>query len=215
MVNDFIELPANKASLARRKLVHGVGINDADYIVKPTIKLIRTACPYYTTWEGMLSRCYSRRMSDKHRTYKDCYVCKEWLLFSVFKKWMITQEWHGLEIDKDIKIPDNKIYSPSTCLFVSSSLNTLFNKNKSSRGKYPIGVYFYKRTGKFKSQCRTRIKKVSLGYHETIEEARLAYVNFKNSIIEREANLPINKKIKIYILNHMELNENPLVKGNE
>ena len=53
--------------LGTRKLVFGVGINDADYAVTEyettEVNGVRKqkfvwGCPYYLTWKGMLRRCY-------------------------------------------------------------------------------------------------------------------------------------------------------------
>ena len=70
------------------KLVFGVGINDADYVIKVKVDGGYQDCPYYLKWKEMLRRCYSNRVASYHPTYKDCYVCEDWLIFSNFKKWM-------------------------------------------------------------------------------------------------------------------------------
>ena len=81
-----------------RKLVHGVGINDADYAVvefetigyadgKRKQKLV-WFCPYYRAWTSMLKRCYSIKSQERQPTYKGCSVTDEWLTFSNFKSWM-------------------------------------------------------------------------------------------------------------------------------
>ena len=46
----------------------------------------------------------------------------------------------GWELDKDILVKGNKIYSPDTCCFVPKEVNTVFTKRQSKRGDYPIGV---------------------------------------------------------------------------
>ena len=77
-------------------------------------------CPYYMKWHGMLQRCHSVAYIKKKKnpTYKDCWACDEWLLFSNFKAWMRAQEWEGKHIDKDLLITGNKKkYSPETSYF--------------------------------------------------------------------------------------------------
>ena len=67
-----------------KKLVCGVGVNDTD---TPT-----QTCSYYGRWKNMLKRCYDKRYMSKHPTYKDCSVCDDWLIYSNFKAWLISQE---------------------------------------------------------------------------------------------------------------------------
>ena len=122
---EFIEMPASKKSLSFRKPVFGVGTNDADYIIDRRIDGKRVACPIYRAWKNMLKRCHSDKYQKDRPTYIGCSVCKEWLTFSNFRRWMLTQDWQGKQIDKDIKFKGNKIYSPETCMFVTNKENTI------------------------------------------------------------------------------------------
>ncbi len=97
-------------------------------------------CPYYTKWMSMLKRCYSENSLTTNPTYKGCSVCDEWLTFSNFKSWMETQDWEGKALDKDLLVYQNKVYSPETCCFISSKLNTFLVKSDKIRGDYPLGV---------------------------------------------------------------------------
>lgn len=115
----------------RNKLVHGVGVNDANYPVvnysstnKITGKPTQTICIFYNTWKAMLERCYSESLKRRRPSYIGCTVCEEWLLFSNFKVWMETQDWKGNQLDKDLLIEHNKVYSPETCLFLSREVNS-------------------------------------------------------------------------------------------
>ena len=74
----------------------------------------------------MLQRCYSESHLVRQPTYKGCSVCEEWLTFSNFKSWMEQQDWEGKQLDKDLLVYKNKIYSPETCVFVSSVINSFF-----------------------------------------------------------------------------------------
>ena len=97
-------------------------------------------CPYYTKWMSMLKRCYSENSLTTNPTYKGCSVCDEWLTFSNFRRWMETQDWEGKALDKDLLVYKNKVYSPETCCFISSKLNTFLVKSDKIRGDYPLGV---------------------------------------------------------------------------
>tara|TARA_R110002049_G_C8858977_1_gene538029 strand:+ start:91 stop:618 length:528 start_codon:yes stop_codon:yes gene_type:complete len=120
----FIERKASKGSLAKRKLIYGVATNDASYSVTINVDGVVYVCPFYSRWVAMLRRCYSVDYKKKKKTYEDCYSCDSWLLFSCFKLWMETQDWKGKELDKDILIKGNKMYSPGTCLFVTTKENS-------------------------------------------------------------------------------------------
>ena len=102
----------------------------------------------YQQWIDMLRRCYDPYYLNKKPTYIDCYVCNEWLCFQNFAKWCEENYYEVkneiMHLDKDILIKGNKIYSPETCMFVPERINILFVKNKSIRGKYPIGISEYK-----------------------------------------------------------------------
>lgn len=136
------------------KLVHGVGINDAGYTVarssRASGKCVQLwICPFYNTWKGMLERGYSEKCKKRCPTYRDVTVCEEWHRFSNFRAWMIEQDWEGKQIDKDLLVEGNKIYSPTTCVFVSKRTNTFCLESNASRGEWPVGVYRHKRDQKF------------------------------------------------------------------
>jgi len=83
----------------------------------------------YNAWHHMIMRCYDVKLQIKIPTYTDCEVCDEWHNFQVFAEWFKDNYIDGYELDKDIKIKGNKLYSPSTCLFVSK-LDNILEANK-------------------------------------------------------------------------------------
>lgn len=89
---------------------------------------------------SMLKRCYSENSLTANPTYLGCSVCEEWLTFSNFKSWMEQQDWEWKHLDKDLLVYQNKVYSPETCCFISSRLNTFLVKSDKIRGDYPLGV---------------------------------------------------------------------------
>jgi len=165
-------------------VVYGVGINDADYTVKPKQNGIQTCCPYYLRWQGMLLRAYSADFHSKHPSYIGTSVCKEWLSFMNFKKWMKKQEWENKELDKDIIYPNNKVYSPKTCVFVSTELNRLLTAREAKRGKYKKGVSWNKVAKKFHAQISIHGKRKNLGLFIYEEDAHKAYIMAKIEHIE-------------------------------
>lgn len=203
-MNTFKEVPASKKSLSLRRSIYGIGINDADYEIKLKIDGKVLVCPYYSAWASMLSRCYSIKYQHNQPTYKGCSVIKDWHLFSNFREWMVAQNWQGMALDKDILLIGNKIYSPSTCVFVSTAVNSLLVNNRAKRGDYPQGVSFHRLSGKYRTHCRVKAKQEYLGLFDTPEEASEVYKKAKYSEIMRIANTqPL--KIRDGLYRHAEL----------
>jgi hypothetical protein len=172
----------------KSRLVHGIGINDADYVVRPTINGTQVWCPFYQTWAHMLMRCYSSKGQTHRPSYIGCAVDSKWLVFSNFKSWMENQDWEGKSIDKDILIQNNKVYSPLTCIFVNNHINSLLNSCTSARGELPRGVSFDKRYRKYSAKCSAYGNYKNIGRYDTSEEAHQAYKEFKYKYIAEIAN---------------------------
>jgi len=180
---DFEQNKVNKIALAKRRPILGTGINDAPYLTQPTVEGKIIACPYYQKWHGMMARCYSPIYHKRQPTYADCTVVPSWHSFMAFREWMVKQKWEGLELDKDLKYPGNKMYSPYACLFIPQALNKLFTDHAAARGLYPIGVSLYKSTGQYAAQIRHNSKKKRLGLYPTPELASEAYQAERNKKI--------------------------------
>ncbi len=204
-ISQFVEIPATKNSIANRKLIYNVAINDADYLTKPIINNKIVGCPYYTVWSNMLQRSYSDNYKSNNPSYNGCTVCEDWLTFSTFKSWMKKQDWKGKSLDKDILVLGNKIYSPEACIFVEQYINTLLTFNKSNKGKYTPGVNYCKQSNKFEARCRTDNGRIRLGLFNTPEEATSAYNTFKKQHIIDIANIQSDNKLKAGLLRHAEV----------
>ncbi len=187
----------------RNKLVYGVGINDSDYNINTTIDSKQVICKYYLTWRSMLQRCYDSKYQVNKPTYIGCSVCEEWLTFSNFKNWMMLQDWEGKCLDKDILVQGNKVYSPSTCVFVTNAINALFTKSDAARGQYKLGVSFHKRDGMFTAQCKANGKNKFLGYYLTEEEAYQVYKIFKQAHIRNIALEQPDERLKQSMLQYI------------
>jgi len=88
--------------------------------------------PLYIIWISMKMRCYN----PNEKAYKDygargVTICQEWLSdFQDFFDWAIANGWEkGKFIDKDIKNPNSKEYSPENC-----SIVTRVENNRARRG---------------------------------------------------------------------------------
>ena len=167
------------------KLLHGVGVSDADYFVtkKENGKQV-WRCPYHQTWKSMLMRAYSDKYKQKNPTYQDVTVCEEWHSFMRFRAWMEKQDWEGKELDKDILFEKNKIYSPNTCVFVDGVVNNFLNDQAAARGEWPIGVYWNEQKQKFISQCNNPFTKEKeyLGYFHCPNQAHRAWKKRKHEL---------------------------------
>ena len=176
-----------------KKALYGVGVNDVDYCVY--------SCPYYKKWHGMLSRAYSSKYHKRRPTYNSVVVCQDWHVFSVFRSWMILQDWEGKELDKDILYPGNKCYSPETCCFVNKEINLLFkNFTLSENRTFPVGVS--KNGRKFQARLRVHNKRKSLGSFLTIEEAHWVYIAAKIVYIENFYPI-VEERIKEGLMRHV------------
>ena len=141
----------------------------------------------YKKWYNMLNRSYND--VDDFKSYKDVTVCEEWHNFQNFAKWFYEnynpetmQDW---QLEKDILVKGNKIYSPETCCFVPQDINAMFIKSNNTRGKYPIGVH--KGGNKFIAQLIIRGVVLAIGTYNTPEEAFQIYKKAKEQYIKEVA----------------------------
>lgn len=183
-------------------LVHGVGINDANYSVRPSVIGKRPQCAFYSRWERMLFRCYGDPALIKRPTYKGCTVCDEWLVFSNFKSWMEKQSWEGKVIDKDIIVSGNKIYSPDTCALVDQKTNLFVTDRGAKRGDFLIGVGYIKSSGKFAARCGNPFTGVQeyLGCFSLEIEAHEAWRSRKHELSQALAMIQEDKRVAAALL---------------
>lgn len=162
--------------------------------------LLFTDSKEYRTWYQMLKRCFDVKTKEEKPTYKDASCCKEWLSFENFCNWLYSQDnyeiWKDLKwsaIDKDILIKGNKVYSPKNCLLVPVNVNNLFVKHDALRGNYPIGVCFV--NNKYAANCTNPIQNriVRIGLYDTMEDAFIAYKQYKEKLIKEIAIIEYNK----------------------
>ena len=175
------------------KKVFGVGINDDTEIHAHNSEPIA-----YRKWRTMIARCYSEKYHCKQPTYIGCEVCEEWKTFSNFKKWHDANYIDGYELDKDLLLRNNKLYSPQTCCYVPKDINTLLLNCKSARGDTPIGVT--KKIGslgiKYLAAMSHYVNGKRTGYigsYDTPEDAFSAYKRTKESYIKKIAQTYYNE----------------------
>jgi hypothetical protein len=189
--------------MKKPRKVYGVGINDADYAVKPTgPDGKRLCCPYYRVWNSMLARAYCPKYHARSPTYIGVTVCEEWHSFMAFRAWMETQDWQGKHLDKDIIAPGNKVYSPDTCVFVPQALNKLLSACAAARGEHPIGVCWNKRTRKFCAEIGIAGRLKHLGYFTCPHEAHMAWRKAKVRLIRDAAREQDDPRIYAGLMRH-------------
>jgi hypothetical protein len=178
-------------------LLYGTGVNDADYVVNPTVDGKIVTCPFFQKWKSMLSRCYSENLHARRPKYIGCYVEADWLTFSKFKSWMEGQDWKGKELDKDLLVCGNKIYSSSTCVFVDSVTNSFTLDSSAIRGSFPVGVHFSKSVKKLMSKCSNPFTKKQefLGYFDCPQEAHEAWKKRKHELALQLADLQTDERV--------------------
>ena len=148
----------------------------------------------YRSWNNLISRISNKKQLEKYPNYKNCSICEDWLIFDNFAKWH-EENYYEIDnetmcLDKDILIKGNKIYSPETCIYVPNSINVLFTKSNKARGDFPIGVYYERDSGKFKSQLsyqehrNSKKKRKNLGRFENYEDAFNKYKIEKEKYIK-------------------------------
>ena len=173
----------NTLNTNNTNLTYGVGVNDATEPVSYTDDSgVRRKIPAYVAWHSMLCRCYADKFTVRRPTYVGCSVCPEWHLFSNFKRWFDVQDSKGKQLDKDLLIPGNKVYSPSTCCFIIARVKSVLSGPKI--GKYPRGVTWRIREQKYSAQMSCKGPKRHLGYFDNMYLAHHTYMQAKADYID-------------------------------
>lgn len=94
---------------------------------------MRHSVSYYK-WKNMVQRCYDKKVHKKYKPeYKDKSVCEEWLNYSNFRIWFdehyVPCNNNQIDLDKDLLVQGNKVYSPETCVFLLHYQNTMFERS--------------------------------------------------------------------------------------
>lgn len=172
-------------------LVAGVGINDESIPTRVDGNQTRE----YKLWHSMINRCYSPVSHEKKPTYIGCFVSESFKHFHLFHNWVgkqigftTTSGSGAWNLDKDILVKNNKVYSESTCVFVPQCINKLLVKCDAARGVHPVGTSWNKKTGSYKASCRVGGVQQHLGLYSTPEAAFAAYKIAKEAEIKRMAN---------------------------
>lgn len=173
-------------------LVCGIGTKGLVYPVTENKKIVLE----YRCWANMLQRCME---SYKHiyPTYEGIQCVDSFKYYPYFYEWCNRQIGFGntdekgkvWQLDKDLLVKGNKVYSEDTCVFLPHKINTLLTKRQNDRGSLPVGVSLHNITGKYQASCSIGDGKTRyLGLFLSVEEAFSVYRCRKESFIKKLAN---------------------------
>lgn len=178
------EINQGKIADRLKPSVFGVGIIGTKYKTTINTKNLKE----YKLWNTMIERCYSDNQKKVFDTYKDCTISNSFLHYEYFYDWCNKQigfNCENFELDKDLLVKGNKIYSESACVFLPKEINKALSTKKSQRGERLIGVRKTK-TG-YQSCCSVRGKNCYLGMFDTEIEAFNAYKQTKENYLKELA----------------------------
>lgn len=145
----------------------------------------------YRLWCGIVNRCLNEKQQAYNPTYKVCEVSENFKDYNLFAKWCRVQlgfDREGWQLDKDILVKGNKLYSEDTCCFVPKDINVIFTHKRTDKGIYPTGVSFKPRLNKYVAQISEHKIVKHLGCFLTPEDAFQAYKVSKESYVKTTAN---------------------------
>lgn len=173
----------DRVNFNKRKTVHGIAINDADYEVYQRIEGGILTCPIYSMWYSMVTRCLSG--SGRARIIRP-NVSDEWLKFSNFNIWFLKSYkiYSDMTLDKDI-LGDGNLYSPENCTVIPNKVNLIVRSyNTFKKSELPLGVYFNKRLSSYVARCTHEGNSGKFYYFDTPEEAHYKYLGLKSDSIK-------------------------------
>jgi hypothetical protein len=147
--------------------------------------------PFHKTWQNMINRCHNPTYNDKYKSYSDCSVIEGWYDFRNFREWCEHTHPYNTEVkfelDKDMRLQGNRVYSPETCMWIPKKLNQYINEVKGASSVTGVkGVSPAMRSGEgvtdgvYEVRCADgKGGRVFLGHVNSIEEGSLIYKNYK------------------------------------
>lgn len=173
------------------KTVFGVGfLGEGEYKCWLGTKISRE----YSVWIGMMMRCYNDNQA-RNLSYQDKTVCSEWHNFQNFAEWCQNQSGfsEGWSLDKDLLIPNSKVYSPDTCCFLPKSINSSLAKYTNEvekcqltpAGKWVVGFYSLeksKRTSTTFSSYEEACEFYTANRFNQIKESLPAYIDTMSAV---------------------------------
>lgn len=156
----------------------GVGVHD------------RTDRDKYNSWASMIARCYRQKLKDKYPTYEECYSTDDWHCYQTYADFYESCPYRkkGWNLDKDLLVPGNKLYSPDTCVYLPSNINTkLFYVP--TKNKFGLkGVWYDSQYDKWMATVSKAVDgRGTIGRFKTKEEASSAVLRSEHKFFCRLA----------------------------
>lgn len=173
-------LRAGKVRNPNLKVAFGIGYNGIGEYRQHGVRA-------HSFWYKMMQRAYCPAYKAAHPTYEDVTVSDEWHNYQNFAEWCSNRPQYSLpdiNLDKDILVRGNKVYSPETCSLVPQHINKVLSQKSATR-ELPIGVV--PEGMKYIARCMIEKENVYLGLFATAESAGRAYVKAKEKEVKRVA----------------------------
>ena len=191
MITQLVQVKSGEVKDPYLPSVYGIGVLGTKYPSKINGVLTKE----YILWCSMLKRCYSDVYKKRQPTYEGCEVSNNFKSYEYFYEWCNKQIGFGVDgngnpfqLDKDLLIKGNKVYSEDSCIFIPQEINSLLIKREALRGESLIGVYWKKANKAFVATVRkNKGKQEHLGYFKTELEAFNAYKTAKESFVKEQA----------------------------
>ena len=144
----------------------------------------------YKIWSSMMTRCYDKTYQRRFPTYRECEVSDYFKCYDNFHIWCNEQKGFKEEfwqLDKDLLVTGNKLYSETTCVFLPSVINMAIVKPAKVK-ELPVGVTLSSDKKKFVARIRRCGNSEVLGRFTDLESAKEVYKHAKISYITELAN---------------------------
>lgn len=194
--------------------VYGIGYNgfndlkEEQFTATHVVNGKRVFTQEYEAWRGMFKRSYCSKTHTRQPTYIGCSVDERWHNFQVFAEWYVnqpgyTERW---DIDKDLLIKNNKVYSEESCLLLPRPINALLTLADYVGDRFlPRGIYI-RESGKYRVELGNdgpnRITKTVTSIKEAIvlrnayTQQRIAEIADKyNDVIPEHTMLKIKERL--------------------
>ena len=134
----------------------------------------------YSKWQNMMQRCYDPKTQEMKPYYKGCGVDVELLNYSNYREWHKENcmDDNKLDLDKDILVEGNKVYSVDTVTLVPHFTNTVFVE----RG-FDANITYNSEKDIYNAYMNIIGKRNHIGEYDTEEEAKQAYIDYKQNYI--------------------------------
>lgn len=129
-------------------------------------------------WNTMLVRAYCPEYEKEHPTYADVRVCDSWHDYQNFAEWYFKQEYRkkSFQLDKDLLVIGNKVYSEATCCFLPQDVNKAICIREFCKG-----YSYHHRDDAYEAFYRQDYLGRSTNY--SIQELQNLYVNARNNYV--------------------------------